>query len=1124
MARRAAGIKIDISANVARLSADMTKAVGILGGFERQANAISRNLRLAFGGAIFAGLAVGLKSLSSTIFELAEAGDKAGDIQSAFEKLGGSASAIEKASQATQGLIDKFDLMKAANDAMIKGLPNVNQNFSQLADLATRVASARDLNPFETLQNLISAISSGKASSLKEFAINIGEVKSKAEGTATALNLVPEALQKFDPVVLGVSDSVAAFKIRLDEIYKNIGIGVDSSYQLAGAFASFRAEADPELMQKFGLAIANVEAVIVSLATSALPVGIRLLEDFALGIDHLFGITSQGKNLKALTRLDEDIKRARDEFKQYQEMYNNPDLFIRTVTTQEQRGKDWDESSKRLIELERQREQLLNSIGEQTTKAKEEQEQRRLANVEQYLKRESELRKKFGFDSNTGKYTVPDTKDASKIQKLYSDFAKLTARDLKSEIETAIQAVDVNGFENLKVELYAATRDSFLEANKELVEARVATEEQVTRLAEKNAIETVEGYEARMHEAYDRLGEQLKQQHETAVQSWSGFVDNLFNFDQFDPKTALKDLAKGFLSEVLGGLAGELGQNAQSFYGLGRVIAQGFSDSTQQIFNNAPTQPTGAQSSGSGWGSILQGIGSIFGSQAGGLSFTGTAQNAAQNAEWNAAAMGGQSLGAESAGASGAGLSAAQAGGIVAAIQTISAGLSAGGMDRQNSNNAGTGGAVGAGAGGILGAIFGGPAGAVMGSQLGMTFGSLIGSLFKWGPQNPQTQARHAFANFVEEGFQKLKTVSFFDAQRRLQTMSSQNFNFLEGPSTRFNEMGDNGTDWAENFRAMGDQAVTVFSGLGEAMEEILGLTEDVGSQIGYLLATNLSGNVDNARLLVQQLGLELSKLEEALVEAGRTGEMTWLEVEVALQGVNEAFGEGLVAVGDVAGAFEELVGSGGRGVAALKGVRDLAVEALEAGGRTLDDLRNRLLAAGKAPEVVDALIGAIRNRGVGDLEALRGANDRTLGGIVADTNAHSETIRQQWEAMDGKIKGFQQTLSELDSQMTKDLTINIKTNFDGNTQQALDQGVFTGTGAERITTSAPMETPNTKAAQFRRSVPTEGRTQAASINVNVDARGAERGVHSDVISAMATMERRIMNRTADLVYQQARG
>ena len=1121
MARKAGGIKIDISANVARLSADMTKAVGILGGFERQVNALGRNMKMALGGAIFAGVAIGLKELNKSVFDLAEAGDKAGDIQAAFERLGGSSKAIEQASNATQGLIARFDLMKAANTALIKGIPDLNNNFSQLAALATKVASARDLNPFETLTNLIDAVAAGKARGLKEFAIDVGDAQGQVEGTAAALNDLPNALQKFDPVTLGVADSVQVLKNTLADLNKNIGIGVDTSPQLAAAISALRVEADPERMQQFGAALANVEGAFISIATGALPTAIKLLDNFANGLDIIFTLTPQRRQLKALTDLEKEIANTQERFRKDQENYNNPNLLQKILGS----GpilRDMDAQSRRLIELEQKRTQVISEINEQNNKAAEEREKQKAAAVEKYLQREAELRKKYGLDSQSGKYNPSvNAGNSAQTEKALKQFSQLAGRDLKAEIENAIETVDVKSFENLKVELYASTRDSFLAANRELVTERIATEDQLQRLAEKNAIETVEGYESKMRDAYYRLGEQLKQQHEQAVQSWTGFVDNLFNMDQFDPTAALKDLAKGFLSEIIGGLAGELNQNAQSFYGIGRIIAQGFSDSAT---GGDPNRPSGAQTSGSGWGSIIQGIGSLFGGTSVGSSFSGVAQTPQQNAEWNAGAMeaSGQGATPQAPGAQGPGLSSAQAGGIVAALQTAAAAFSAAKRDQQDQSNVGTGGAIGTGIGGALGAIFGGPMGAIVGAQIGNIAGSMIGGLFKWGPQNPETQARHAFANFVEEGFKKLGTVSFFDAQRRLQTVSGQNFNFLEGSSNRFRPGGDNGGNWGDNFQKMGDRAVAAFSGIGQAMEEVLGLTEDVGDQIGYVLAVNLAGNVDNARLLVQQLGLDLNKMTDALVEAGRSGEMTWLQVEVAIQGVNDAFGEGLVAVGDVAGAFEELIGSGGRGVAALKGVRDLAIEALESGGRTLDDLRARLIAAGQAPEVVDTLIASIRGRGISSLEELKNANDRTLGGIVADTNARSEVIKQQWEEMDGKIKGFQQTLKELDSQMTKDLTINIKTNFDGNTQTAMDQGVFSGTGAEKLT-AGPMEKPTTKAAQFRRSVSSDVKAQASSITLNVDARGAERGVHSDVVSAMAVMEKRIMTRTADMMYQQLR-
>ena len=1116
MAKRAGGIKIDISANVARLSADMTKAVGILGGFERQANAIGRNLKMALGGAVFAGAAIAIRKLSSSVFELAEAGDKAGDISSAFEKLGGSADIIKKASESTQGLVDKFDLMKAANEAMIKGLPNVNQNFAQLADLAARVASARDLNPFETLQNLIGAISSGKATGLKEFGILIGDVKSKAEGTAKALTLVPEALNKLDGVTLGAADSQEVFGKSLSTAYKEMGIGIDQSEALRDAFILLAQSIKEIDWRSIGEGIGYVAGWFSIITTSIT----KMLVPLNVAITSFRMLASVGNTVKvAMAETSLAIAQTTKALN-----FRRPNVILSDML-----GFD-------LLGSAKDREQWQTGQKNLDSKISGLKDQAQGAALkllfENFAPSFDGLIKKIVTvaEGKKPKTEPPETiagteeKAAAKLEKLSGQFSRLLESDLTESLEKAIQKLDIRAFEDLKVQLYATTRDSFLEANKDLVQERVATEEQIKRLAEKNAIETVEGYEARMSDAYDRLGQRLDQQHQEAVQSWSGFVDNLFNMDQFDPKNALKDLASGFLTEFVAGFAGKLDENASSFYGIGKIIAEGFANSTEASFGTGTTQPSGAQSSGSGWAGILNGIGSIFSSAQGGMSFAGTAQTAAQNAEWNAAAMEAGSTSSAGAGseASGAGLSAAQAGGIVAAIQTISAGISAGSRDKQGKDNTGTGGAIGTGIGGTIGAIFGGPMGAVVGAQIGNIAGSMIGGLFKWGPQNPETNARHAFANFVEEGFKKLSTVSFFDAQRRLQTTNAQNFNFLEGPTTRFNDMGDAGANWADNFKAMGSEAVTVFSGLGEAMEEVLGLTEDVGSQIGYLLATNLSGNIDNARLLVQQLGLDLQKMEEALVEAGRTGDMTWLEVEVAIQGVNQAFGEGLVAVGDVAGAFEELVGSGGRGVAALKGVRDLAIEALESGGRTLEDLRARLLAAGKAPEVVDAIIGAIQGRGINSLEELKGANDRVLGGIVADTNAHSETIKQQWEQMDGKIKGFQETLKQLDTQMTKDLTINIKTNFDGNTQQAMDQGVFDGTGADKLT-SGPMNTPTTKAAQFRRSVPSEAKAQASAITLNVDARGAERGVHGDIISAMATMEKRIMNRTADMMHQQIR-
>ena len=305
MARRAGGIKIDISANVARLSADMAQAVGVLGGFEKAANNIGRSLKAALGGAIFVTAALGVKKLSDSILDLAEVGDKAGDIQNAFEALGGKSSALEAASRSTQGLIDKFTLMQAANAGLIKQIPNLNENLSALADLAVRVAGAKDLDPAETFKNLIDAVASGKAQALKEFGFNIGEVKSKAEGTQVALSQLNSVLDKFDPVTLGAADSVSVFRNALSDAQKYMAIGVDSSDALVKQLQRLTLETNPDEMIRFGKAIGDLESVFVGLASNALPVAVKLIGEFASTLDGIYGISNQGKKTKLLTEIED---------------------------------------------------------------------------------------------------------------------------------------------------------------------------------------------------------------------------------------------------------------------------------------------------------------------------------------------------------------------------------------------------------------------------------------------------------------------------------------------------------------------------------------------------------------------------------------------------------------------------------------------------------------------------------------------------------------------------------------------------------------------------------------------------------------------------------------------------
>jgi tetratricopeptide (TPR) repeat protein len=261
------------------------------------------------------------------------------------------------------------------------------------------------------------------------------------------------------------------------------------------------------------------------------------------------------------------------------------------------------------------------------------------------------------------------------------------------------------------------------------------------------------------------------------------------------------------------------------------------------------------------------------------------------------------------------------------AAETLGAVFEAGAINKKTSSEAGTGGAVGAG----LGAIFGGPEGAKIGNVLG----SMIGGMFKWGAKNPQTLARQAFEQFLEDAFKDLR-VRFFGKDGKLGGMFNGNF-VGKGLTTDFN-----GGKWTQNMAAWGDKATGTFLGLGEAMKELQGITEDVGAQIGYMLGTNLAGNIDNAKLLVMELGLSFEQVSDALLKSALKGSISWAEFNRYIGETAEAFKPGLAAVGAINEAFQNLIDGAGQGRISVKSFKDVAVEAMEAGVTSMEGLKQR--------------------------------------------------------------------------------------------------------------------------------------------------------------------------------------
>lgn len=189
--------------------------------------------------------------------------------------------------------------------------------------------------------------------------------------------------------------------------------------------------------------------------------------------------------------------------------------------------------------------------------------------------------------------------------------------------------------------------------------------------------------------------------------------------------------------------------------------------------------------------------------------------------------------------------------------------------------------------------------------------------------------------------------------------------------------------------RGLSGEAQSTFNGLAVAFKEIFDLPEGLANeQIAVLLGESLLGDIDNARLLVRELGLELGQVQEAIFNTARQGEISWLQYNTAIAGTEQAFGKGLAAAGDFTKAMDQLINSGGRGFGALDGLMNLAIEGIEAGATSIQDLGNKLIEAGYSSQDVAILMQAMAGRGIDSLEALANASEQTVGAIVGDADA----------------------------------------------------------------------------------------------------------------------------------------
>lgn len=425
------------------------------------------------------------------------------------------------------------------------------------------------------------------------------------------------------------------------------------------------------------------------------------------------------------------------------------------------------------------------------------------------------------------------------------------------------------------------------------------------------------------------------------------------------------------------------------------------------------------------------------------------------------------------------------------------------------------------GAGATIGAIFGGSEGAKIGSTIGKVVGKVIGGTF--GGTNKETLARKSIENYLEDAF-KGKATSFYDAQGKMQKFDG---NFKFGDVTRFDKPG-----WADKAKdKYGAGSTQAFDTLGKGLTNLLGVTEDVGGQIGAILQENLVGNLDNARMMIKELGISQEDMVASFEQLGESGSMSWHEVEVNLQQIPKLFGEGLAATGDLLGGFNQIVNSAGDGMDAIYGVKNAAVEAGEAGVKSFAQWKQSLLNAGADPAYVDAFFKSLESRGLTTLDSIKDASTRTLGSVIAGMESNSAALAAQWQAARAEASKYMETVASIPDNSEKNVRLNVTANLDAGAQQVLDM-------------QPPAQTPPTK--KFAKGGVVNGPTMFANggaslglmgeagpeaimplariggklgVNVqgsgkasnvyNIDARGAAPGVEKDIMRALAQIEQR---------------
>lgn len=289
-----------------------------------------------------------------------------------------------------------------------------------------------------------------------------------------------------------------------------------------------------------------------------------------------------------------------------------------------------------------------------------------------------------------------------------------------------------------------------------------------------------------------------------------------------------------------------------------------------------------------------------------------------------------------------------------------------------DSEEVGTG--IGSALGTAAGAAFGGPFGAMAGSQLGSVLGEAVGGLFGGGPSNPETLARIAFQDALN-GIVDGKNIKLINEDGVLEEFQGISFDV----SNKFNE------EWASTFEDVAGSANTAFSAAGTALGNFFGVTEEVGAQMGFVLAEHLNGNLENLGRLLNGMDVPIEKMEEEFLNMLENGQLSVREFVIALRDIRGGFEAAESASKDVTKAIGLLLQTSGDSMESVRAIKALANAAKEEGIDSIEALSERMLQSGQLTEEQVAVhMDALAAHGIGSVEQFANAGTETLASILA--------------------------------------------------------------------------------------------------------------------------------------------